>query len=282
MPGVVVATGRAPDGSRWSLSNKPFPDGSPHIYFAYDGAFANDFGYVKEKGPSGKVTSIYELPKIPGPGQDFVGPTGGIATGQPSVWFGFARSNVVSYAIRQTHGSPLPRPIVSIPVQLPSDVANGMDAYLVFSLGEPPTFAGSITALDAEGKDLGSAFIGRWQAWSPAATAAGRAAQELLHEVLMVPDAGDPGSLAGWTPALARSIDPTLTWNDSPHIVAGQVSIRDATPQHVLFVVGSPGGRAYCLEMYAPGPPGSTALHTGTGDITSADACRGGWPFPGH
>ncbi len=82
----------------------------------------------------------------------------------------------------------------------------------------------------------------------------------------------DRASYAGFTPAVASSIEPSLTYNTSTTAVSGAVSIRDLSPTTVLLVTAAPDGSVWCIANDQTS--GTTSY--GTVDAQSVSECAGG------
>jgi hypothetical protein len=83
----------------------------------------------------------------------------------------------------------------------------------------------------------------------------------------------DGGSFEGLTPREARSIDPSLTYNEST-TVFGEISIRQASATAVLLTTESATGTFFCAARLMDGS--DTSL--GMVDATTVSDCAGGWP----
>ena len=79
-------------------------------------------------------------------------------------------------------------------------------------------------------------------------------------------------SYAGFTPAAADRIEPSLTWSSGHADEPGTVGIVSATDTQVLLVSTSFSGTTYCF-----GDDSSDGQSLGKVDASSLDECTGGW-----
>lgn len=81
-------------------------------------------------------------------------------------------------------------------------------------------------------------------------------------------------SFAAFTPADARVIDPSLTFNLND-TVFGEISIREASKTTVLFTTESASGAMFCAASLKK--PQDTTTLLGAVDATTASECVGDW-----
>jgi hypothetical protein len=82
----------------------------------------------------------------------------------------------------------------------------------------------------------------------------------------------ESSSYAGFTPAVADKIEPTLTYNRSAKAKTGQVSIRLAGKNAILLVIRSASGRMFCVADQV-----GRKIAYGKRDAKTVASCRGGW-----
>jgi hypothetical protein len=78
----------------------------------------------------------------------------------------------------------------------------------------------------------------------------------------------------GYDAGYANDLQPDLVFNTGP-TVEGEVSIREVTPDSILFTTIGASGNPLCIGEFG-GRAGETA--TGLVDATTYAACDGGWP----
>jgi len=82
----------------------------------------------------------------------------------------------------------------------------------------------------------------------------------------------DHNSYAGFNPAAAEKLEPSLAYNTSGTAKKGQVSIRAATKNAVLLVDKSASGTVFCIAEQVDGK-----VTYGKRDVKSVSGCTGGW-----
>lgn len=70
----------------------------------------------------------------------------------------------------------------------------------------------------------------------------------------------------------ASLLEPSITWNQDPVAVVGQVSIRGESAQSVVLVTRSTSGATFCIRLSGVG-----GTSKGRQDAAGAAACSGGW-----
>jgi hypothetical protein len=78
----------------------------------------------------------------------------------------------------------------------------------------------------------------------------------------------------GFDATYANSLDPTIVFTTGP-TAAGQVWIREVTPDTILFTTLGASGNPLCIGE-SEGRAGDTAM--GVVDASTLSACVGGWP----
>jgi hypothetical protein len=78
----------------------------------------------------------------------------------------------------------------------------------------------------------------------------------------------------GYNATYANDLEPTIVFTTGP-TVAGQVSIREVTPDTILFTTIGASGNPLCIGE-SEGRAGDTS--TGLVDATTFPDCVGGWP----
>jgi hypothetical protein len=78
----------------------------------------------------------------------------------------------------------------------------------------------------------------------------------------------------GFDASYANNLDPTIAFTTGP-TVAGRVSIREVTPDTILFTTIGASGNPLCIGE-SEGRAGDTAM--GVVDASTLSACVGGWP----
>lgn len=79
------------------------------------------------------------------------------------------------------------------------------------------------------------------------------------------------GTFAGYGPAQAAALDPSVPYNTSPVAAEGQISIRGASATAVVLATRSASGTVFCVAA------AGTIASYGRTDAASAAACTGGW-----
>ena len=81
------------------------------------------------------------------------------------------------------------------------------------------------------------------------------------------------GTFAGFDARAARRLEPAITWTASGKPATLQVSINEATDDHVVLVTQAETEAVFC-EV---GEPDSYVASTGSRNAKKAAACVGGW-----
>jgi hypothetical protein len=82
----------------------------------------------------------------------------------------------------------------------------------------------------------------------------------------------ESSSYAGFTPAVADKIEPSLTYNRSTKAKTGQVSIRLTGKDAILLVIRSASGKVFCVADQV-----GKKIAYGKRDAKTVASCRGGW-----
>lgn len=174
---------------------------------------------------------------------------------------------------------PVVATILAVPDSVRSSIASlsgggDIPARLYWLLVDQPSASaaptGRVVQLAADGSQLSSQPIGLVGLGS----SSGALAQRDLRNALAAAKTHytDRASYAGFTPAVAESIEPSLTYNTSSTATSGEVSIRDVSESTVLLVTAGPDGSLWCIADDQAGA-GTTY---GTVDAQTAAECVGG------
>lgn len=120
---------------------------------------------------------------------------------------------------------------------------------------------------------------------SDLARADAEAAQNMLRNAVAAATVHfrEGGSYEGFTPETAASLEPSITFNDSPIAVHDEVSIRDASEDQILLATRASDGAVYCIAVdpmrFADQPVGKppTTFSGSIGDPANARECAGGF-----
>jgi hypothetical protein len=215
-PGYVVAGGTR-SGSDWRIEVRPSGD-NVDIHLIVDeqgGPGVADFG-------------------VPGSANiEFSG-------GDPT--FGAVTTEAEAVELRPSDGTaPIPGTIFG----LPSSLNAPFDGFFIETGG----VAGDVVAIGPEG-DLPRNTTGGTTTDPPAVgTVSAEESKAALRNALVAAKTyfTDSATYEGFTPKVAASIEPSISFNDAASTVAGEVSIRDAAPSTVLLVTRAGAGATFCI-----------------------------------
>lgn len=232
-PGYVMAAGLK-DGVPWSLElgiAPPAPSTSAGMASAWltvveDAEHVT--GHWQVSGPGGTDDAMMVPVR-----------TGGIVAG--SVHGGAERVEYLA-----PDGTTSTASILSVPDELRSTLASraGVVADRIFWVPGDPSSVGQIVQfVDGVPTTENVTLV------TAVPTAADLRARMYLRNALVaaLTHYTDHASFVGFTPKLAASIEPSLTYNTSPTVIAGEISIRDITESTVLLVTASGTSEVWCI-----------------------------------
>ena len=174
---------------------------------------------------------------------------------------------------------PVAATILEVPDSVQSSIASlsgggDIPARLYWVLVDQPSATaappGRIVQLAADGSQLSSQPIGLVGLGSSSGALAKRDLRNAL--VAALTHYTDGATYEGFTPAVAESIEPSLTYNTSSTAISGEVSIRDVSASTVLLVTAAHDGSVWCI---ADDQTSGTTTY-GTVDAQTTAECVGG------
>ena len=203
-------------------------------------------------------------------GESFLEPSAGITI--PSYWMvmGIATPQVARIEVRLEDG----RTVVADLVPLPAGILGSNEAFIALDLADDPSSLappeGTIVALDASGAELDRRDLGLpgTRTGVPEAMASLRNAF-----VAALTYSTDGSTFVGFTPTVATSIEPSLTYNTATEAVADEISIRDVQEGGLVLVTRAKDGSVWCIAQQ--NGPGELTTY-GVVDAQTAAECVGG------
>jgi hypothetical protein len=230
-PGYVL-TGAGPD---WSIEVRPTDVNV-------------DMGY-REPGGHASGVGDFGVPDVP--------IEAGTANG---VVFGAVTFDAERVELRPADGS---APVAGSILQLPNSLGAPFDAFVITS-----GVAGRIVAVGPDG-DLGSDPVGG----GGEPSLGDRRVQSDLRNAYVAAKTyhTDGNTYEGFTPQVARSIEPSLSYNVDAQAVADEISIRDVGPDHLVLAEATDTGTIFCIAENSAG-----VTTYGAVDAQTAEECTGG------
>lgn len=204
--------------------------------------------------------------------------------GVPQNVLGLASSRVTSVVYVDRSGTQIPGGLFP----LPPGVAGGAQVWLVLVPADMPV-NGEVVATDASGAEVGHepakgytpprVPVTNDNSEPPGPT------QEIDAVWTRLRTARDGissypndhgGSLTGLDLIAAAALDQSVTWNDSPSALPGEVSIRGVTADRLVLVSVTTAGETYCIGLSVDAN-GGTGYRYGRQDAATYEACSGGW-----
>lgn len=240
-PGYVLAGGIRDAGPDWILEAHPTEVNV-------------DLGY---REPGGRASGVadFGVPDVP---IELGGANG--------VVFGAVTSDAERVELRPADGS---EPVIGSILELPPSLQAPFDAFVM-----EIDASGEVVAVGSNG-DLGSVPVGGGGPGppGPGPTIEDRRVQSDLRNAYVAAKTHytDENTYEGFTPDVAASFEPSITYNTASTAVAGEVSIRDAGADRIVLAELSGSGTVLCI---AEQPDGSTTY--GAVDAQTAAECVGG------
>ena len=241
-PGYVIAGAIRDDGPDWTLEAHPTDVNV-------------DLSYHEAGDSSVSGAGDFTVPEV-----DMELSRGG------DIVFGAVRSDAETIELRPADGS---APVAGSILELPPSLGASFDALVVSG-----SAAGEIVATGPDGL-VASQMIGGEPSEPPTTEPSleDRRVQSDLRNAYVAAKThlAKTDTYEGFTPEVAASIEPSLTYNTDPAAITGEISIRDVASDHIVLVGLSASGTALCI---AEQPDGSTTY--GAVDAQTAADCVGG------
>jgi hypothetical protein len=209
-------------------------------------------------------------------GTSFLEPSPGITL--PSYWMvmGLVVPEAARVEVRLDGG----RTIVADLAPMPAGNLGSSKAFIALALTDDPSShvppEGTIVALDASGVELD-----RQDLSLPGPSDRTYAQTSLRNaSVAALTYYTDGSTFVGFTPTVAASLEPSLTYNEAPEAVAEEISIRDVQEDAFVLVTRANDGSVWCIAQQDAVGGGMTY---GVVDAQTASECVGGdaaWAVP--
>ncbi len=201
------------------------------------------------------------------------------ATTLPSYWMvmGVVVPEAARVEVRLADG----RTVVADLVPMPAGVLGSSKAFVALDLTDDPASLvppdGTIVALDASGAELDRQDL----ALPRSSQGHLRAQMDLRNAfVAALTYYTDGSTFVGFTPTVAASLEPSLTYNAGSEAVTDEISIRDVQKDAFVLVTRAKDGTVWCIAQQ-DGVNGVTTY--GVVDAQTASECVGGdaaWAVP--
>ncbi|MGZ8566448.1 MAG: hypothetical protein ACXWXS_05295 [Actinomycetota bacterium] len=203
-------------------------------------------------------------------GESFLEPSAGIT--EPSYWMvmGIVVPQTARVEVRLEGG----RTVVADLVPLPAGVLGSNKAFIALDLTDDPSSHvppdGTIVALDASGAELDRQVL----ALPRSRNGQSEARMNLRNAfVAALTYHTDGSTFVGFTPTVAASLEPSLTYNVASDAVTDEISIRDVQKDALVLVTRSKDGIVWCIAQQDT-DGGQTTY--GVVDAQTATECVGG------